>query len=364
MFPRMQWLQHPILKKVQARIDRLSVPEVTRQQMPLFWRRPSPISALIRELLLPVTVIYYSIFLWKKSKVKTEKLPVPVWCVGNVTIGGSGKTPFAILLAQELQKRGKKPAFLSRGFGGMVRTEVVKVDLKTHVAREVGDEPLLLARAAPCYVATSRLEAGRRAIADGADILIMDDGFQHFLIHKDVSFLLVDGTFGFGNQGIIPGGPLREPPLKAYARANAAVMVGEDIAKPFKKFPLPAFVPLHHAKMEANPKWMEANQGIRHQKFHAFAGIALPDKFFNSLQLLGFELVDKTPYPDHYNYVLFELEMLHKKAMAQGAILITTEKDAVRIPPEFREKIVVFPVHMTVRDTGSFSQLLDGFLKQ
>ena len=360
----MQWLNHPIFKKIQTHVDRLNVPEVTRQQMPAFWRRITPWSALIRELLLPFTVIYYAAFLWKKSKIQPEKLSVPVWCVGNVTAGGSGKTPFAMLLAQELQKRGKNPAFLSRGFGGMVRTEVVKVDPKNHTSREVGDEPLLLARVAPCYVATSRAAAGRKAIAEGADILIMDDGLQHFSIHKDISFMLVDGTFGFGNFGIIPGGPLREPPQKAYARSNVAILVGEDVAKPFKKFPLPDEVPLHHAKMEADPKWLEANQSIRHQKFHAFAGIALPDKFFQSLQLLGFELVEKTVYPDHYNYMPFELEMLFKKAAANGAVLITTEKDAVRLPPEFRDKIVVFPAQMTMRDPQSFARLLESFLQR
>jgi tetraacyldisaccharide-1-P 4'-kinase len=140
--------------------------------------------------------------------------------------------------------------------------------------------------------------------------------------------------------------------------------VGDDTAKPFKKFPLPPMLPLHYAKMEADAKWLEANQGIRHQKFHAFAGIALPDKFFSSLQLLGFEVAEKTTYPDHYNFMPFELDMLLKKATAQGLTLITTEKDAVRMPPEFREKIVVFPVHMTVRDPQSFSHLLESFLKQ
>jgi tetraacyldisaccharide 4'-kinase len=364
MFRGMQWLHHPIFKKIQNQVDRLNVPEVTRQQMPNFWRKLSPWSALLREFLLPLTVIYYAVFLWKKSKIQPEKLSVPVWCVGNVTAGGSGKTPFAMMLAQELQRRGKKPAFLTRGFGGMVRTEVVKVDPKTHTAREVGDEPLLLARVAPCYVATSRIQAGRKAIADGADILIMDDGLQHFTIHKDISFMLVDGTFGFGNQGIIPGGPLREPPFKAYARSDVAVLVGEDTAKPFKKFPLPENLPLHNAKIEADAKWLEANQGIRHQKFHAFAGIALPDKFFQTLQLLGFELVEKTPYPDHYYYMPFELDMLFKRALNNGATLITTEKDAVRIPPEFRDKIVVFPAQMTMRDPQSFSRLLDSFLSK
>lgn len=358
----MKLLEHPLFKKTQATLDRLNVPDVTRQSMPTFWRKPRGWSAILRELLMPLTVIYYSVFLWKKQKTQVEKLSIPVWCVGNITAGGSGKTPFAIMLAEDLKKRGKKPAFLSRGFGGIVRTEVVKV-LSSHTALEVGDEPLLLARAAPCYVCSNRAEAGRVAIADGADILIMDDGFQHFALHKDVSFLLVDGTFGYGNHGIIPGGPLREPPHKAYARAQCVVMVGEDKSLPFKRFPLPASLPLYHSRMHADPDWLDANQNIRHQKFYAFAGIALPDKFFETLQLLGFELVAKTPYPDHYNFSAIELHDLVKKAAEQGATLITTEKDAARLPKEFREKIVVFPIKMTTRDPNAFSALLDGFLK-
>lgn len=358
----MPLLTHPYFKKTQDFLDRLNVPDVTRQSMPSFWRKPRGFSAILRELLMPLTVIYYSVFLWKKKHTKIEKLSVPVWCVGNINTGGSGKTPFAIMLAEDLKKRGKKPAFLSRGFGGAVRTEVVKVDA-SHTALEVGDEPLLLARAAPCYVCSNRAEAGRAAIKEGADILIMDDGFQHFTLHKDVSFLLVDGAFGYGNYGILPGGPLREPPHQAYKRAQCVVMVGEDKALPFKKFPLPANLPLHHTKMHADADWLEKNQNIRHQKFHAFAGIALPDKFFETLQLLGFELVAKTPYPDHYHFTGIELNDLAKKAAEQGATLITTEKDAARLPKDFLDKIVVFPIKMTARDPNAFAALLDGFLK-
>lgn len=354
---------HPILKQAIEVMDRLNVPEVARQQMPSFWRKPKGWAAVLRELLMPLTVIYYSVFLWRKAKITPEKLSVPVWCVGNITIGGSGKTPFAIMLAEELKKRGKKPAFLSRGFGGAVRTDVVKV-MPTHTSLEVGDEPLLLARAAPCYVCTNRVEAARAAIKDGADILIMDDGFQHFTLHKDVSFLLVDGTFGYGNYGIIPGGPLREPPHKAYKRAQCVVMVGEDKAQPFKKFPLPAALPLHHTKMNADPDWLEKNQNIRHQKFHAFAGIALPEKFFETLQLLGFELASKKPYPDHYHFQSFELKDMLRKAAENGATLITTEKDAARLPKDFLEKIVVFPIKMTARDPNAFATMLDGFLQK
>ena len=362
MISGMKLLEHRYFKKTQEFLDRLSVPEVARQSMPNFWRKHGAWGAILRELLMPLTVVYYSVFLWKKKKAVAEKLSVPVWCVGNIAAGGAGKTPFAIMLAEDLKKRGKKPAFLSRGFGGAVRTAVVKV-VSSHTALEVGDEPLLLARAAPCYVCSNRAEAGRAAIKDGADILIMDDGFQHFALHKDVSFLLVDGMFGYGNYGIIPGGPLREPPHKAYKRAQCVVMVGEDKALPFKRFPLPASLPLYHTKMNADLNWLEHNQNIRHQKFHAFAGIALPEKFFETLQLLGFELATKTPYPDHYHFTAFELSNLVKKATEQGATLITTEKDAVRIPKEFLDKIVVFPIQMTAREPNAFAAMIDGFLK-
>ena len=362
MFGPMQWFEHPLLKKLQTAIDRLQLPDATRQQMPGFWKRSSALSIIARELLMPLSVIYYSIFLYKKSKIRPEKLSVPVWCVGNITVGGSGKTPFAVLLAEEMLKRGRRPAFLSRGFGGMVRTEVVKIDITRHTALEVGDEPLLLARTAPCYIATARVDAGRQAIADGADILILDDGLQHHALYKDCSFLMVEGSFGFGNAGILPAGPLREPPFKAYQAVQATVMVGEDKAKPFQKFPLPGNMPVLNVKLEAMPEWLEKNVGLRHEKLFAFAGIALPDKFFDSLQLLGFELVGKASYPDHYQFMPFELEDLRRQAQILGGRLITTEKDAVRLPPEFRDEVIVFPVHMTVRDPEAFARFLDSAL--
>lgn len=353
---------NPKLKQLKTKLDTSPLPDVTRLQPPKFWKHGGPLSFILRELLLPFSVLYYSGFLFNKSRIKPQRLSVPVWCVGNIVVGGTGKTPFAIHLAKELQALGKNPAFVTRGFGGLVSEDVIKVDTAVHTHNEVGDEPLLLARTAPCYVAAKRVLGGQAAIAAGHDILILDDGFQHHAIHKDVSFLLIDGTYGFGNHGILPGGPLREPPHKAMAAAQAIVMVGEDQTGVFKKYPQTESKPIIRTNLKPPQDWSKANEALKDKKLFAFAGIGNPSKFYDSLRKQGMAVVGTQDFPDHYRYVSLELDGLLRKAIAKEAELITTEKDFVRLPESFRDKVHVLPIEMVPADTEAFTNLVKKFL--
>lgn len=353
---------HPKWKQFNTLLEKVPMPDSQGFQMPRFWKGQGAWSTVLRELLLPASVIYYGGFLYDRSRKKVSRLSVPVWCVGNITVGGAGKTPFALMIGETLKSLGRKPAFISRGFGGILRDEWMKVDPATHSSADVGDEPLLLARVAPCYVSEQRAVAGRAAIADGADILIMDDGLQHHALHKDVSFLVIDGTFGFGNGGILPAGPLREPPHQVIPRVQAVVVVGEDRKELLKKHPVPQDKPVLRVDVEALPEWLKAHEDLKDKKLLPFAGIAMPEKFFDTLRRAGYLLVGNKTFPDHYAFRAEDLEALAQQAKTLGAQLITTEKDWVRLPQEFRDMVLYVPVRMVARDPEALLKTVQSLL--
>ncbi|MEK9677327.1 MAG: tetraacyldisaccharide 4'-kinase [Rhodospirillaceae bacterium] len=254
---------------------------------------------------------------------------VPVICVGNLTAGGTGKTPTVLKLAQLLGAQGRQPHILSRGYGAQISTPV-RVDPARHTYRDVGDEPLLLAQTAPTWVSSDRVTAAAAAIAAGADTLILDDGFQNPRLKKDFSLLVVDGAAGFGNGRIIPAGPLRETVLSGAARADALLIIGED---KHGVSGMPELSVLPNFSAQLAPVGGEALAGKR---LHAFAGIGRPEKFFATLTGLGAELLEKTPFPDHHPYSVDEVERLVQKAAAMDATLITTAKDHTRLAPQYK----------------------------
>ena len=271
---------------------------------------------------------------------------LPVVCVGNIVAGGAGKTPVAISLARHLPGS----QFLTRGYGGR-EAGPIQVDLERHGHRQVGDEPLLLASVAPCWVARDRLAGARAAAEDGATCVIMDDGYQDPSLIKLVSLLVVDGHVGFGNGRCIPAGPLREPIDRGLERAQAVVLLGEDRAGVTAK--LGSIVVLR-ARLEP-----EIDPGaLRDRRVVAFAGIGRPTKFFQTLEAKGASLVETFSFPDHHPYAPRDIQRLLAEARTYDAALMTTTKDLVRIPPAYRDRVEVLGVAVVWEDETALKRVL------
>ena len=276
------------------------------------------------------------------------RAPVPVLCVGNAGVGGAGKTTVALDLLRRLRGRGVAVHSLSRGYGGRARG-VVRVDPRAHAAWEVGDEPLLLAELAPAWVGANRADAARAAVTAGAGMLLMDDGLQHPTLHRDLSLLVVDGAVGFGNGRVLPAGPLREPVAAAAARCRAAVLVGEDQVG--ARAMLPPGLPVLQARLVPDARLA----GVR---VLAFAGIARPGKFHDTLREAGAVLVGRRDFPDHHEFRGHELRAVLAQAAALFATPVTTPKDAVRLPPEVRAEVDVVGVSLHWEDEDAVEQAL------
>lgn len=309
---------------------------------PAFWGRPPQAPGLVARLLAPLA------FAWTLAARRRQRRPgarvgAPVICVGNLTIGGAGKTPTVAALLARLAERGVAAHVVSRGHGGAL-TGPLRVDPRRHVAAEVGDEPLLLAALAPVWIGRDRAAAARTAVAAGAPAILLDDGFQNPGLAKDLAVVVVDAGFGFGNGRVIPAGPLREPVAEGLARADLALAIGppEARARLCAAWPALAALPLAEGELRPLPTGM-AWAGLRAL---AFAGIARPEKFFATLRGLGAEVVAARSFDDHAAYAPRLLARLEAEARALGAQLVTTEKDAVRLPPAFRARVLVVPVRL------------------
>lgn len=280
--------------------------------------------------------------------------PIPVICAGNATAGGAGKTTVALEMGRVLARRGVQAHFLLRGYGGKL-SGPVRVDPAAHDSRAVGDEALLLAAERPTWVSADREAGGRAAAAAGAQAIVMDDGLQNPGLHKDLALLVVDGGYGFGNGRIIPAGPLREPVAAAAARSQAAVLIGEDETGALAR--LPPDLPVLRARLVPGP---EAAL-LAGQPVYAFCGIASPRKFFNTLQEAGAVLAGRMPFADHYPYDAGDLRQLLAEAESLRAIPVTTRKDFVRLPPEFRPRVTVVTVGLEWQEPALLDRLLDRF---
>ncbi len=278
------------------------------------------------------------------------RAPVAVFCCGNVTVGGAGKTVVALDLLARLAARGAAPAALTRGYGGRERGPL-RVDPARHDAAAVGDEALLLAARAPTWLGRDRAETARLAVAAGAGALVMDDGLQNPTLVQDCALLVVDGGSGFGNGRLLPAGPLREPIARAAARARAAVLIGEDRAGAAAA--LPPGLALLRARLVAR------GEGLAGARVFAFAGLGRPEKFRASLAELGAEVVGWRVFPDHHAYRAAELAALARAAGDRGARLVSTAKDAVRLPPGLRERVTVVTVALAWEAPEALDALID-----
>ncbi|MER9102345.1 tetraacyldisaccharide 4'-kinase [Mesorhizobium sp. M0848] len=290
---------------------------------PFWWEEPD-----WRVLALsPLSAIYAAAAGRGMRRAKREKIEAPVLCIGNFTVGGTGKTPVAIALAEKAKRMHLKPGFLSRGHGGSFAEPHV-VDIHHDSARHVGDEPLLLAEHAPVAVTPNRA-AGARLLLErnGCDFLIMDDGFQSARIHIDYALVVVDARYGIGNGRVIPGGPLRAKIVDQLVFTSGLLKMGEGIAADnVVRQAARAGRPIFEAHTEPSSK-----AGLAGKRFLAFAGIGHPEKFFDTVREAGGELALTRPFPDHHFYAEDELAELAATAHAEGLVLITTAKDAARL---------------------------------
>ena len=310
---------------------------------PLFWQRDGAWA----HVLAPVSAVVSASTARRVARAGW-RAPVPVLCCGNAGVGGAGKTTLALDVARRLQRRGEQVAFVTRGYGGRVR-ETVRVDAH-HDARDVGDEALLLAEVAPTLVGVDRAASARLAVAQGATVLVMDDGLQNPGLEKDLSLLVIDGAAGFGNGRVLPAGPLREPVLAAAGRCQAAVMIGADARAAAAA--LPASLPVLRAALRPDAL------GLAGRTVFAFAGIGRPEKFFETVREAGAVVAGQRSFPDHHRYRTAELEALWRSAVALGAGLVTTPKDEVRLPPGWRERVEVAGVSLQWADDGPLEALL------
>ncbi len=315
---------------------------------PGFWQRDG--SRLAPALLAPFAALTAAATARRVAR-PGWRAPVPVLCCGNVTVGGSGKTTLALDLLWRLAARGAAPHALLRGYGGTVRgTRRVVVE---DDAAEVGDEALLLAAVAPTWIGADRAAAARAAVAAGAGVLVMDDGLQNPTLCKDVSLLVIDGGFGFGNGRVLPAGPLRESIAAGAARCRAAVLIGPDETDAAAA--LPPDLPVLRARLVPGP----ATRALQGRRVLGFAGIGRPGKFFATLREAGADVAEAVAFPDHHRFTAGELDTLMAQAKSLGAVPVTTAKDAVRLPAVLRATVLVADVTLDWEAPSAIEAMLN-----
>lgn len=323
---------------------------------PAFWQQPA---GRLAAVLSPAAAFYAAATARRVARAPDFSPPVPVICVGNLSAGGTGKTPVVQSLIARLAARGVAAHVVSRGFGGSLEGPL-RVDLARHGAREVGDEPLLLAASAPVWIGRDRAAAARAAVEAGAGLIILDDGFQNPGLRKDLSLVIVDGAAGFGNGRVIPAGPLREPIEAGLARASAVVVMGADERHVAASVAVMApALPV----LAASLKPVEAMRyALAGRRVMAFAGIGRPEKFYATLKAMGAELVRVRSFGDHDPIAPQMLERMVREAQSLDAMLVTTTKDGARLSARQRLDVVEVGIEVSWAEPELLDALLDRLL--
>ena len=319
-----------------------------------WWRKAGPLSALLS----PLGALYGAVAGPRMAR-KGARAGVPVVCIGNFTLGGAGKTPTAIAVAQMLATAGEHVFFLTRGYGGN-DAGPRRVDAHADTASQVGDEALLLARAAPTIVSRDRVAGAALAAAQGASVIVMDDGLQNGSLNKDFSLAVVEARRGVGNACVFPSGPLRAPLEVQMARVNALLVVGDgsgaaNVATQARSRGLPVW----HGRLAPHP---ESARPITRPVL-AFAGIGDPDKFFASAEAAGIKVAARRSFPDHHRFTAEDAAELLMAADSEALALLTTEKDRARMTGDpalagLMERAHVLPVTMQIDEADELEAAL------
>ena len=320
---------------------------------PAFWYRPP---SLASRLLMPLAALYGAVAA-KRLEQDGVDAGIPVLCIGNYHVGGAGKTPAVLALADLLREAGEAPIVLSRGYGGTLRGPA-KVDPARHAAADVGDEPLMMAKRVPVVVARDRVEGAALARSQGASVILMDDGFQNPAIAKDASLIVIDGDRGIGNGAVFPAGPLRAPLSAQLARTDALIVIGDGAAAG----PVAAAVAAQGGLvLRAYLTPAEASvAALRGKRVLAFAGIGDPQRFFRTLRASGVEVVAEKAFADHHRFSKSEIDALAGQAQGDALTLVTTEKDLARLrgTTAAASGIVAFAVTLRFDDETKLLRLL------
>ena len=325
---------------------------------PKFWyRAPDSNTSLIETILIPISALYKIGHAINMNLQQTKSVEIPVICIGNMTAGGSGKTPTIIALHKLIIKHSlfKSPYFLSRGYGGS-ESNTRRIGVHEDACM-VGDEPLLLASHSNTIVSVNRYDGASLIYDLGSDCVLMDDGYQNQTLYKDISILVIDGKTGLGNKKLIPAGPLREPIAGALTRADAIIIIGID------KTNISSIIPKKIPIFNASIKVPDDTALDQKQRYIAFAGIAHPRKFFDTLKAHNMNIIGFHEFADHHPYSNKDMVNLENEAKQVNARLITTEKDYQRIPNSMIDDIDVLPIEIAWEDEGALTTFLRSNLK-
>jgi tetraacyldisaccharide 4'-kinase len=314
---------------------------------PAFWAGPPDQPSLLARMLSPLGAIYAN-GTARRLRAQGYTSKIPVICIGNLNAGGTGKTPTTIALIERLSQRGHTSVHVvSRGYGGSLAGPV-RVDPTLHSAADTGDEPLLLAAFAPTWVAQDRAAGVMATEAAGATVILLDDGFQNPSVTKSLSIIVVDATMGFGNGRCIPAGPLREPVASGLARADLLLSIGPAADQTRFLQTWGSSITRPHLTGHLSP--LKTGMDWHGLRALAFAGIGHPEKFFATLRGEGASLVESIPLDDHQPLTDALMQRLITQAKSLNAQLVTTEKDAIRLPEKYRDEVLTLPVRLHIDD--------------